>query len=561
MLSVYEITTMLRCPRLGWSVFHEEKPACQEPYANLIVPFHPLVEKKLKIRGLPRGKYSHTMEKTMSLLAEKKGGAGLRFEYDGVYTRIPFLIPYTPPVLPEEESDKEQLKPKPVKRRKLSEIEYEIVYPYLSGMPQDKELIHMALDDYILRQNGIRVAHRSVVSVNRDFVRGEDLDPDQLLVHGDSLFKKSGHPFSQTVDEQLKDLDFNVEEAISQARAIAEQDQPAAVRCRWCMAPRKCGYFDQCFNESSLPDTSIQFLTSASKRQEMEAEGKDRLKEADPYRIEGLPLQYTQILADRNNGQFVDSPAISNWIETLEYPYIYLDFEWDTFAFPPYERMKPFDVLCFEFSMHIEKEDGSLEHIGFFSGEDGRRNFIETLLNNIPEQGSVIVYNMEGAEKLRLMQLAEQFPEYRERLEQICERMVDLSILFEKGAFYDIRQRGHYSLKTILSIFDQGPGYSKLSVRNGLEAIEAFRKYTLSRDEIEKEKLARRIDDYCAMDTEAELIILKELKKRIQKEDVSGRPGKKSGRESPEKSETEPETENRKAAQPTGNENQEKKSA
>ena len=44
---------------------------------------------------------------------------------------------------------------------------------------------------------------------------------------------------------------------------------------------------------------------------------------------------------------------------------------------------------------------------------------------------------MEGAEKLRLKQLASQFEEYREELDSICSRMVDLSKPFEAGLYYN----------------------------------------------------------------------------------------------------------------------------
>lgn len=59
---------------------------------------------------------------------------------------------------------------------------------------------------------------------------------------------------------------------------------------------------------------------------------------------------------------------------------------------------------------------------------------------------------MEGAEKLRLKQLGEQFPKYKEQLDQICDRMIDLSKPFECGLFYDNRMRGHYSLKKVLPV-------------------------------------------------------------------------------------------------------------
>ena len=42
---------------------------------------------------------------------------------------------------------------------------------------------------------------------------------------------------------------------------------------------------------------------------------------------------------------------------------------------------------------------------------------------------------MEGAEKLRLIQLAKQFSQYKDELQQIWERMVDLSLPFSSGEY------------------------------------------------------------------------------------------------------------------------------
>ncbi len=91
----------------------------------------------------------------------------------------------------------------------------------------------------------------------------------------------------------------------------------------------------------------------------------------------------------------------------------------------------------FQYSLHVETSDGNLTHYNFFESKDCRRHFIEQLIKDLPKTGTILVYNMEGAEKLRLKQLASQFEEYREELESICLRMVDLSKPFEAGLYYN----------------------------------------------------------------------------------------------------------------------------
>ena len=117
---------------------------------------------------------------------------------------------------------------------------------------------------------------------------------------------------------------------------------------------------------------------------------------------------------------------------------------------------------------------------------------------------------MEGAEKLRLTQLAHQFPEYEEQLRQIWERMVDLSLPFSTGNIYDLKMAGHYSLKTLVPIFSDYT-YSDLDISYGIDAVEKWRAYVQASGE-EKQIIYKQLEEYCGMDTYAEYIVYHALK-------------------------------------------------
>ena len=233
--------------------------------------------------------------------------------------------------------------------------------------------------------------------------------------------------------------------------------------------------------------------------------------------IEGFRLQYAQYMASKTQKPFMDRAALQVWMKQIKYPISYLDFEWDTFAIPPYKNMKPFDVLCFQYSLHVETSDGNLTHYNFFESKDCRRHFVEQLIKDLPKTGTILVYNMEGAEKLRLKQLASQFEEYREELESICSRMVDLSKPFEAGLYYNSKMRGHYSLKSILPVFSKDVSYHDLDIQNGLNAVFAYRTYD-EKDEKEKKEVKEAISTYCQMDTYAEYVVYHGLIKEVEKD-------------------------------------------
>ena len=125
---------------------------------------------------------------------------------------------------------------------------------------------------------------------------------------------------------------------------------------------------------------------------------------------------------------------------------------------------------------------------------------------------------MEGAEKLRLMQLAEQFPQYESQLRQIWERMIDLSIPFNTGNVYDIRMKGLYSLKTLVPLFSNY-SYDDLKVTNGIDAIFKWREYCQAEGEL-KTQIYQELTDYCALDTYGEYIVLHALIDEAMKEEV-----------------------------------------
>ena len=171
--------------------------------------------------------------------------------------------------------------------------------------------------------------------------------------------------------------------------------------------------------------------------------------------------------------------------------------------------MKPFDVLVFQYSLHIEEQQG-LRHVGFIGEKDCRKEFIEHLLANLPKTGTILVYNMEGAEKLRLVQLAQQFPEYEERLRAVWERMVDLSLPFSTGNVYDIQMAGLYSLKKLVPVFSDY-SYQDLEISYGMDAVEKWREYCTA-DDAKKQVIYEQLEQYCAMDTYAEYIVYHALK-------------------------------------------------
>lgn len=231
---------------------------------------------------------------------------------------------------------------------------------------------------------------------------------------------------------------------------------------------------------------------------------------SDLNRIEGTRQQFAQIRADQNGGLFADHLGLSAWLSDIRYPISFLDFEWECYAVPQYEGMHPYDVLPFEYSLHIMQKDGTMTHQVFLGIHDDRRKMVESLLNEVPSEGTIIAYNAEGAEKIRLQEFADQFPEYRERLLDMKARMKDLQVPFTSGLVYDTRMGGAWNLKRIMSMMDD-PGYRDLDIHEGMAAVFAWRHLDRGDEEADQEQIIRELKEYCGMDSYAMTVVYRWL--------------------------------------------------
>ena len=483
----------MHCPRKALLAREEMMPPLLRPDR---AEYQKMLDRLFEDAHLQEGKVNDPTECSLEILEQNGKGRNLRFEAKGLRTTIPVMV-------------------------RKEDGTYKAIYPVCSTAPKESLLDLLWIDQQIVKLCGLTISEHEFLYLNKADVRQEDPKPEDFFATQTHLKKMHGGYYRQTADEQIARIETYItpEELVELAWKVF-RTPPAAQAARHvkiCTSPSKCPFYNECFQVEELPDQAAALLSSSSNRNDFDEQGIYTLDQIPASMIEGTSLQYAQIQAAKNpDGVFMDKPALQEWMNDLVYPITYLDFEWDTFALAPYTGMKPFSVLCFQYSMHIEHEDDRLEHSVYFSTGDCRKDFIEHLLAEIPPTGSIMVFNMEGAEKLRLMQLAEQFPEYRKPLEALCERMVDLSTPFETGCYYDLRQRGKSSLKTLLPLFSTKDGYKLLEVQNGMDAVFAYRKASHTEDENEKEEIAQQICDYCSMDTYAERELFLGLKKKLE---------------------------------------------
>ncbi|MEA5026508.1 MAG: DUF2779 domain-containing protein [Erysipelotrichaceae bacterium] len=473
MIHISDVNNYLQCKHLYLKTLSSDKPKFQQ-FIHKDETLSLIGTRKLGIKEAFFGQRGDPNEAAFAAMKEFEWLIKARFEYMELRVKIPFM----------HHNGKA----------------WDIYFIRNELFPKEDNLMYMTDTLWVLRQLGITLGAIYILHFNSTYQRQGDLDYDQLLTISEYLYNQNNHPsvhLTDAVTARTRDLT----KIIEHMRTLNRESLPPVKREKKCSGRFQCRFYTECFpEEQNVPDNSILHLLGCEYKHQMFNDGKLYLRDSDLDLIEGTRQQYAQIMADRNNGLFVDKMNLKLWLnDHLTFPLSFLDFEWDRYGIPPYDQMKPFDVLLFQYSLHVY--DHELRHREFIGLEDCRRELLESLLNDLPPSGSVIVFNASGGEEIRLRELQVIYPEYSAQIDDIISRMVDFSIPFNLGMVYHLKMRGSYSLKRIVEVIDDKLSYHNLDIPQALDAVDGWRKLSKSISDEEEKKLIADLLAYCAMDT------------------------------------------------------------
>jgi hypothetical protein len=256
-----------------------------------------------------------------------------------------------------------------------------------------------------------------------------------------------------------------------------------------------------------IPELSIFNIPGYRKRWPLYEQGIIELKDLPELALNASQKAFLQ--AVRAGEPIIDRQAVRNELAKLGEPIYFLDFETINWAMPRHEGMSPYDIVTFQYSLHI-LENGKLTHKEFLwdNLEDPRLALLETLLDDLGEKGPIAVYT--GFEEARLRELANAFPQHRNRVDRVIARIWDMAKIF-KDYYADARFLGKYSIKNVLPVMVPELSYKDLDIQDGGLAMVEFARMIEARGE-EKEKIRAALLKYCERDTEAMVRILEKLR-------------------------------------------------
>lgn len=373
---------------------------------------------------------------------------------------------------------------------------------------KDIYLDDIAYQYYVLTHAGLNVKKACIVYVNNEYVRNGELELDKLF---------NSEDLTDLVLEKLDEIKNNIN---SFTETCSLEKEPVGDIGKYCFDPYPCSFWDYCTRDLPKPNVFDVSGMFKSKKFEKYYEGKITFEDLEGEKLN--PKFLEQIDFELHNREDkINKKAIEDILDFLVYPLYFIDYETCQYAIPEYDKTKPYQQIPFQYSLHIIPEEGApiehKEYLADVNDDDLIRTFALSMIEDMPEYGSVIVYN-KAFEATRNKEIGEMYPDLKSEMERINNNMVDLMVPFRNRDYYTKEMKGSYSIKYVLpALYPNNPDLNYLNldlVHNGGEASAAFLGLKDKSPE-EQVKIRESLLRYCELDTYAMVKIWEKFREVI----------------------------------------------
>ena len=366
---------------------------------------------------------------------------------------------------------------------------------------------------FVLSNLGLNVKKVCIVYINKQYVRDKELEIEKLFNIQDIT------DIAKLKQDEIKK---NIEMVNKYMDEYNGDNEPNTDIGMYCFNPYECEFWKYCTRNLPKPNVfDIGGGMHKSKKFEKYYEGKISFRDLQNEDLN--PKFLEQINFELNNLKpKIEKEAIKGIMDSLKYPLYFIDYETYQLAIPEVDGTKPYQQLPFQYSLHIIKEKGApIEHKEFLAeidDPDHIRHFAESMIKDMPENGSVIIYN-KAFEPVRNNEIARMYPDLKDELERINSNIIDFMEPFKQRKYYTKEMHGSASIKAVLpALYPNDPelDYHNLPVvHNGGEASEAFLSLRNMSKEEQKE-IRHGLLVYCELDTYAMVKIWEKLNEIVE---------------------------------------------
>ena len=319
----------------------------------------------------------------------------------------------------------------------------------------------LAFQTAVLEGTGLKVRYIYVVHVNNKYVRNGSIEADKITL-------------IQEITEKVRSKGELTAKHMPQALAVAKQ--------------------------AKMPDPDPALAKLGSKSEWLKVYANIAPQEPETWSDDVAPI--------------IHHYEIKKFLGELKYPLYFLDYETMSGLIPYFDGHRPYQQVPFQYSLHVlSSPEAELEQREYLHREnsDPSRPLIEQLLKDIGTEGTVLVW-YESFEKARNSELGDMLPEYKEAMESINDRVVDLITPFKQKWYDDPRFGGSASIKQVLPVLCPELSYKGLGIQEGGSAQRLWMEAVLdSKRSDQKDQIISDLVDYCKLDTLAMVEIYKKL--------------------------------------------------
>ncbi len=425
---------------------------------------------------LPRSNIIRALEQT-SRLIKQRGPVTLfeaAFQSDGVLIRADVLV-------------------------RNEDHDYHLIEVKASTAVKEYQLHDCAIQLGVLQQQGFNVASVQLAHINNEFVYPGGGDYDGLFSLVD-------------VTEDARNLQENVTDLIDDLRQTLSRTEPRVDMGDQCSDPFDCPFTGYCAGPQ--PELPVSWLPGGIKAtRKLVDQGYTDMREIPEGHLDNQAREWVRQVT--TSGKPDLRPGAAKALKGIGWPRYYLDFETLNPAVPVFEGTRPYEAQAFQWSCHIEQENGDIEHREFLAdgSEPPTRQCAISLIKTLGTEGPILAYS--SYEKTTLSNLAALYPRRRIKLEAIKNRLVDL-LPITKANYYHPDMQGSWSIKRVIPTIAPELDYADLDiVSEGSQAQVAFLEMIeMDEDPDRKEELETALLRYCEMDTLAMVRLVQFLEGR-----------------------------------------------
>jgi CRISPR/Cas system-associated exonuclease Cas4 (RecB family) len=347
---------------------------------------------------------------------------------------------------------------------------------------------------------GYKLSKIMIIYLNKEYIRQTQVDPKKLLLEAD---------VTPDTDKLVEAVRAQTKDALEW---LKRPEEPKTCSCRLNSRSKHCPTFQ--YLNPDIPEYSVFNISRiGGKKLAMLVDSNIMNVHDVPEDIKLTVIQQNQVDVAKSKQPKIDTQAIANILNELDFPLYFLDYETVSTALPVFNGCRPYQQIPFQYSLHIMREPGGeLEHYEYLARDNMElpaHDLLKALNEQVGDRGSVVTWN-KSFETGRNREMAAQYPEYKELMDSINDRVFDLMEIFSKQHYVHYDFKGSSSIKKVLPVLVGGFTYDDMDISNGQAA--ALRWYeAVTNNEASKEATFKSLLEYCKLDTLAMVMIYKSL--------------------------------------------------